>query len=1375
MNKYIDIERKLFSSDHQVQYDSNEFTSWKYDFPKKPHNQLWMGEEKGVNFYSYEEIYEKFRHMVILGQSGIGKSTFIKNKVESMKIDHIYINLIAPVPLFDLISEKNAFRKFLQQPKELLLVFDNFYGYSNSPIQLKEELIHSFEKLPEESRQFIKVCLICRSGFWNNEFLDIFNLIQLNESKEPNYEVLKLIPFTEKQARQFVQEKISTNNISSFFEGINKKALGSMANSPQTLSFLLDIFKEHEYFPDNRYDIFFEGIRTLCRPSSDLGSISTKYTEDQVVSGTSFIATSSLFTHLGNISLSERKPNKILSIDDLSQIMPIFEKHLLIYCIQNTGLFTESENGRKIWVHDNHRDFLVALFFVEEIFPGKDLDQKMSIIENLFLSKNNKIYPQLNNILEFICLKDPILLESLLEYNPFILYSWDIKHYKLKNKKETVKTIVDFFPRFRQGYFPNLRSNILSLNYPGIEKDLLEIYNEIKEDEIKIEILLSFFDLFIHPSFRPALKEIKANNRFYLKIRALRNLIKLGNMDDINQLKDQLKTEDNSSKLYAELLTRLYSHNFLSIHDVFSLIPAPKKEKKSTFLTEYYELFSLIFTFLDKTDVKKIDVAEVINWCSTIPNDIFNSSDYVFGYETATILALNFLVTNSSYWKNEDSPKIMELLMSFLENAPRYYDCDENIEELPRLDQKTMKLLCYLMKNTEFRKNFAEYWIDRPHPQYIWHGIINQEEDAEWILENYLTTRNEKWFTIFHNFIYNFLRKKENRRKFKDIKPLLKNKIPFLYKPQIVQTFLRRKSHLNEALRKRKKASRNRMKQEKKKKINQIKKFKRKILKLLHKKKYAEILEIQQFFSRIDDLWEKIPIDLRLRLLYFVDASLYKEILSNVEKNDITLEWWFIYNKGRFENKFHLNLWSNFNQYIPFIVKTGIINSLIDEEDKNNGEIHEKIKEHQEIFQDILMKREILEILLDWNYFRIIESNVLNFSDFEKEKLLIHYLDFITYSTSNLLFIFNKIFQLLPENKSIQDKILNFLSNMHLSNGDNFRKSIHRIEETLYWRLVFEYIKIDESDKFIDMLTNFSPSIYLDEYFSKLTIDQCQQILDYIISIKEKFMTNYENEFFQICYSIAQFIAKTGSEKSKQIIELINSLYPEKIRVENYIEEGEWRNLAENWFPFQLKPLWDFILKDEITDISNEDAFKNLIFDCLEQIESEYRDETSMMHTFWSYDKKNRKNIFWPKYEVDFSDIIAFNLKKKLHSKGIFINREIGINRESNRIDIKCEMQSQSIQLTCYIEVKGCWNEEISTHLNIQLYKKYLKQNQCKAGIFLALWCVCDLWRDDNRKKRAIRIASKKSDLTKVLEDQLNTIPIADREMIKIKIFDATI
>src|SRR5207245_5735150 len=151
----------------------------------------------------------------------------------------------------------------------------------------------------------------------------------------------------------------------------------------------------------------------------------------------------------------------------------------------------------------------------------------------------------------------------------------------------------------------------------------------------------------------------------------------------------------------------------------------------------------------------------------------------------------------------------------------------------------------------------------------------------------------------------------------------------------------------------------------------------------------------------------------------------------------------------------------------------------------------------------------------------------------------------------------------------------------------------------------------------------------------------------------------------------------------------------------------------------------------------------DLIVESLDRLHSKLHGEVPATRDLWN----NRQDKWWPKDEQDFADYLTRHLNEDLKLRGIVVNREIQIRRgigdgTGQRTDIHVDAvipgQPGSYERTYVIvEVKGNWNTELLTAMETQLHDRYLRENKCRDGIYLAGWFTCTKWDDtDNRKNQ---------------------------------------
>ena len=100
---------------------------------------------------------------------------------------------------------------------------------------------------------------------------------------------------------------------------------------------------------------------------------------------------------------------------------------------------------------------------------------------------------------------------------------------------------------------------------------------------------------------------------------------------------------------------------------------------------------------------------------------------------------------------------------------------------------------------------------------------------------------------------------------------------------------------------------------------------------------------------------------------------------------------------------------------------------------------------------------------------------------------------------------------------------------------------------------------------------------------------------------------------------------------------------------------------------------------------------------------------------------------------------MKLHLDEDLRNAGIVVNREVEIRRGHSpgigeRTDIHVDAISYNAtgdvldRVTAIIETKGCWYRDLDSAMETQLENRYLKDNQCRHGIYLIGWFDCAQW-----------------------------------------------
>ena len=182
--------------------------------------------------------------------------------------------------------------------------------------------------------------------------------------------------------------------------------------------------------------------------------------------------------------------------------------------------------------------------------------------------------------------------------------------------------------------------------------------------------------------------------------------------------------------------------------------------------------------------------------------------------------------------------------------------------------------------------------------------------------------------------------------------------------------------------------------------------------------------------------------------------------------------------------------------------------------------------------------------------------------------------------------------------------------------------------------------------------------------------------------------------------------------------------------------------------------------------VESSQQLLDVILESLSHLQAELHGELASVSDLWNCKEAD----WWPKHEEDVSDYIARHLKKDLGDRRVIINREVQIRRgrrgemagQSTDIHVDA-VPSESTQGQLYgpigvvIEVKGSWNDGLMQDMEGQLRDRYMKNNECRAGLYVVAHFKAFRWiATDGRRAKSDAIDI--SGLRQELADQADAL-----------------
>ena len=230
--------------------------------------------------------------------------------------------------------------------------------------------------------------------------------------------------------------------------------------------------------------------------------------------------------------------------------------------------------------------------------------------------------------------------------------------------------------------------------------------------------------------------------------------------------------------------------------------------------------------------------------------------------------------------------------------------------------------------------------------------------------------------------------------------------------------------------------------------------------------------------------------------------------------------------------------------------------------------------------------------------------------------------------------------------------------------------------------------------------------------------------------------------------NLLRFLENSGSSVSTSAIDKIYRVFPQYNWLRSVLVEAK-KNLARStWIPPTPNQFLELTRLSDSRLVQNADQLQNVIIESLRRLETKLQEETPAAIYLWDQTSRARgKEKFRPKDENHFSDYVKRHLGQDLRDRGVVVNREVQIRRgegsgqgENTDIHITAIIAGRNEEfesVKVIIESKGCWHRDLETAMKDQLVDRYLKDNDCRCGIYLVGWYKCDQWDSEDARNKS--------------------------------------
>jgi hypothetical protein len=187
------------------------------------------------------------------------------------------------------------------------------------------------------------------------------------------------------------------------------------------------------------------------------------------------------------------------------------------------------------------------------------------------------------------------------------------------------------------------------------------------------------------------------------------------------------------------------------------------------------------------------------------------------------------------------------------------------------------------------------------------------------------------------------------------------------------------------------------------------------------------------------------------------------------------------------------------------------------------------------------------------------------------------------------------------------------------------------------------------------------------------------------------------------------------------------------------------------WVPPKPEEIIELAGDSEARLVQSGDQLLEVLIESLGRLQEKLVGETPRCRFLWNQCPDGR----WrPKEEESLSDYLKGHLEDDIRERGIVLGREVEIRRgagakpgEEADIRVTAVRMNPSGDIydsvSAIIEVKGCWHRRISTAMKTQLVDRYLKDNQCRHGLYIVCWFDQESWDEDDARRGQVPKCSR--------------------------------
>jgi hypothetical protein len=229
---------------------------------------------------------------------------------------------------------------------------------------------------------------------------------------------------------------------------------------------------------------------------------------------------------------------------------------------------------------------------------------------------------------------------------------------------------------------------------------------------------------------------------------------------------------------------------------------------------------------------------------------------------------------------------------------------------------------------------------------------------------------------------------------------------------------------------------------------------------------------------------------------------------------------------------------------------------------------------------------------------------------------------------------------------------------------------------------------------------------------------------------------------------LPRHLSGLGTETAVMLLNRLIAEYPQLTQLAYDLTLAERAMRLTTWSPPSPKEVLAIADTPSLKLVNSAADLSDILIDALGKFAGSLHGAQTPVRDLWDR-QGGKKEVYRPIDENGFTDVITRFLRSELERKGIFANREVEVGRVpgapvGRRTDILVNAVRRQPDGETYdtvsavIETKGCWNDQLFTALEAQLFRDYMVRLRAQAGVYLVAWFETDMWDTTDYRRRDV-------------------------------------